>query len=795
MSVSCWPDWLDNVWAKSAEKSAGSKPETLAQHTWNVLERLTEFIHLRPHLPQGVGVPRLWHILFWAAFLHDFGKAARGFQARLRGGEKWPHRHEVLSLAFVDWIAADLSGDEQAWLTAAIVSHHKDAAEIHLLYPPPDDPDDDQLAACIAELDEATLRGLWQWLNDCPAAWIEALRLKEAGVSLPALPDQAQAVRMVQQQGATRIYHWLKTYRRFVRQIENSHDRSLVVGTLTMRGHLINADHSASAHAGPLPRPALNADAILASRGLTRTQLFEHQQQAEQVNSSALLTAPTGSGKTEAALLWAAHQSVTLPDGLPRLFYTLPYQASMNAMKLRLEESFGAENVGLQHGRSLLALYRMLLERDDYSPRSAARQAKWARNLADLNYPPVRVFSPYQMLKGMYRLKGYEALLNDYHGAAFIFDEIHAYEVRRLALILETIEYLRQNFNARFFVMSATFPTLIKDWLRRALGDPVEISADQQVFEAFRRHRLFLLDGELLSDTGLERIVADAQAGKSVLTVCNRVDRAQTVFRELATLLEKSGVHVELLHGRFNGRDRLRKEQIVRESAGSTSPDRKAIVLVATQVIEVSLDIDLDTIYTDPAPLEALVQRFGRVNRRRKQAGLAPVYVYNQPNDGQKVYNAELVARTLEILEREHEKPLDESAVGSWLDEIYSGKVAEDWHREYTHTADEFKATCIQTLRPFAADDGLEDLFYRAFDGLEVLPKSLYDEYQRLKEEEPIRAAELLVPISWGRYHVLANEGRVLPHEPGEPYIVQAFYNSEIGLTFDEPEDEDDDWP
>lgn len=803
MSTLCWPDWLDHIWAKSAEKGTGGQPETLAQHTWNVLKRLAEFIRLRPHLPQALKVPRLWHILFWAAFLHDFGKAASGFQARLRGGEKWPHRHEVLSLAFVDWVVANLSSEEQTWLVAAIVSHHKDAAEIGQLYPPPDDPETDQLVARVAELDEATLCGLWRWLDECAAKWITDLEFDQADVRLPVFPDPTQAVQMVQKRGVSRIHYWLKAYRRFARKIEESADRSLIIGTLTMRGYLINADHSASAHAGTPPRLMLDADAILASRRLTRDQTFEHQRRAEETRGSALLSAPTGSGKTEAALLWAAGQSAVLPNGLPRLFYTLPYQASMNAMKLRLEETFGEQNVGLQHGRSLLALYRMLLEREDYSPQNALRQAKWARNLADLSYPPVRVFSPYQMLKGMYRLKGYEALLSDYHGAAFIFDEIHAYEVKRLALILKTIEYLRENFGARFFVMSATFPTLIKGWLRRALGNPAEILADQEVFEKFRRHRLHLLGGELLSDAGLGCIVADAKAGKSVLVVCNRVDRAQMVFRELTSRLAGNGIHVELLHGRFNGRDRLRKEQIVRESVGATlavTPDAVApgagaspaptgpIVLVATQVIEVSLDIDLDTIYTDPAPLEALVQRFGRVNRRRKQPGLAPVYIFRQPDDGQKVHDPELVARTLVILERENGKPLDESAVGGWLDEIYSGELAERWQREYNETAAEFEATCIQTLRPFAADDGLEKLFYQAFDGLEVLPESLYDEYMMLKEDDPVRASELLVPISWGRYHALANEGRILPHERGEPYIVRAIYDAELGLIFDRPD-------
>ena len=193
MQPPCWPSWLDETWAKSAEKGAGGQPETLAQHTWYVLERLADFIRLRPDLPQALGVPRLWHILFWATFLHDFGKAASGFQARLRGGERWPHRHEVLSLAFMDWIASGLEVSEQAWAVAAIVSHHRDAEEIASLYPPPDDPDDDQLIERVAELSSVTVQGMWRWLAECAETWITTLGLEEAGIVLPMWPDVGTA--------------------------------------------------------------------------------------------------------------------------------------------------------------------------------------------------------------------------------------------------------------------------------------------------------------------------------------------------------------------------------------------------------------------------------------------------------------------------------------------------------------------------------------------------------------------------------------------------------------------------
>lgn len=792
MTPSPWPTELDKTtWAKSADRGEGGQPETLATHTWYVLCRLAEFIYLRPTLPAELGQPRLWHILYWAAFLHDFGKAATGFQQRLRSREspKWPYRHEVLSLAFVDWIAADFSAAEQAWLVAAIASHHKDAEEIQRTYAPPfDDDDDDPLVTVVAQLEPDTISALWDWLATCAADWLTTLHLNAVGVVPVSVLPKAQAIALTPEQRATRIYYWLDVYRRFVKRIyHRDTPKNITVGTLTLRGYLMNADHSASAHLGKLPRVTVSQQQVLDSRKLTWAQLYEHQKQAAQAEGSVLLTAPTGSGKTEAALLWAARQ-LAHDAATPRLFYTLPYQASMNAMKLRLDDTFGAEFVGLQHGRALLAHYRILLDdRDDITPKDAQQQAKQARDMAKLNYPPVRIFSPYQMLKGPYRLRGYETLLSDYHHALFIFDEIHTYEADRLAMILATIQFLREHFQARFMVMSATFPRLIKTPLLEALGisETANLTADTALFtsDRFQRHQLHLLDGDVLA--ALDRVVAEAEAGRSVLVVCNLVARAQTAFQQLEARLSTHGIEVKLLHGRFNMRDRSALEKLIRDRVSANVTQTQPLVLVATQAVEVSLDIDFDRIFSEPAPLEALVQRFGRVNRRGSK-GLTPVYVCRDwDRDKQsRVYNEAIVARTLEILERENGQPLNEHIIGDWLDEIYQGDIAATWQQDYDKSRQEFEAACLNTLKAFErASPGLEDLFYRAFDGTEVLPLELQAAYIQLKETEPIRASEFLVPIRYKQLKQIEQANRRLTPTGEWPIVVEVPYDSTNGLN------------
>ena len=106
-----------------------------------------------------------------------------------------------------------------------------------------------------------------------------------------------------------------------------------------------------------------------------------------------------------------------------------------------------------------------------------------------------------------------------------------------------------------------------------------------------------------------------------------------------------------------------------------------------------------------------------------------------------------------------------------------------------TKAASEFEAICVNPLKPFNADKTLEEEFYKAFEGIDVLPESLYSEYEALKEDDPILASELLVPISWRRYYGLLNQGRVLPRERHQPPVIDAKYNSQAGLLFEDIED------
>jgi CRISPR-associated endonuclease/helicase Cas3 len=751
-----WPWHLQGLLGKSAAYGG----DTLAEHTWQVLYKLAELYRLRPRLA-FLGQPsvNLWHCLFWACWLHDFGKVATGFQAMLRGGDLWKRRHEVVSLLFLDWIAEDLSDTEQTMIGAAIAAHHRDASVIGKRYPTTCPQD---FAPLVGELHREDLLGLWQWIDECSSSWIQALHFEHADVHTLSLLSREEAVRNVLVCGTERLAFRLDQYQHWVNEfLTNPVFPPVLISPLLFRGLTITADHMASAHLQRL-LPALQEPwPTFATRTLPGKTIYAHQTaSAEHCGRSALLIAPTGSGKTDAALAWI------LGDGtgkVPRLFYVLPYQASMNAMWKRLQKSFAPEMVGLQHGRAEQSLYLTLLHpKYHLLPEDAARRAHREKNMNQLHARPIVILSPYQLLKAVFQLKGFEAMLANYAQAAFVFDEIHAYEPKRLALILVMIRYFREYLEARFFIMSATFPTMLQKRIEAALAlDSVSLIPPDPESLSIRRHHLLLLPGNLLSH-GLKSILADFRQGKQVLVCLNSVPRARQVYEELKRQEDVQG-RIVLIHSRYMQKHRFPREQQIQEECGVEMPSARPFIVVGTQVVEVSLDIDLDVIYTDPAPLEALLQRFGRINRKGFKP-VCPVFVFRQPNSGQGIYMDELVQATLWKLDQFHDQDIEEASITGWLDAIYQlPTICDAWERAYDE-AEQDATMLLQNLRPFESNPQSEQEFEAMFDSVEVVPEAYVSHYlQALEREQYLEANQYLVSIKKKDECRLYREGKIAP--------------------------------
>ena len=271
--------------------------------------------------------------------------------------------------------------------------------------------------------------------------------------------------------------------------------------------------------------------------------------------------------------------------------------------------------------------------------------------------------------------------------------------------------------------------------------------------------------------------------------VCNTVEKSQEIYSIL------SAAQKVLLHGRFNGRDRMQKEK----QLSNDTVD----LLVGTQAVEISLDIDFDVIYSEPAPLDALIQRFGRVNRKR-QKGICTCNVFTIRNESDKyIYsNDDVIKRTLEVLSKaqnSNDSVIQENELQDMMDYVYP-----DWddksRKDYDMICTLFDKS-VSDLRPLNYDDKNEDYFYSQFDGIKVLPISLVDEYQNyLSDFQFIKAESLMVSITKSRYAILKQdekiENRRFAFETSDEtiksryaYVVMKKYDSELGLLFKEDDD------
>lgn len=781
---------VNDIYAKSPVPGG----ETLREHTLQVVRRMGELKKRLPHLPNRLNIPEWWELLFWAAWFHDFGKAATGFQTMLKGGERWGYRHEVLSLAFLEWVF-DKDSSAYQRVTVTIVAHHKDYPIINEQYISLQDPEDSGIEErWNSEVSIATVSTLANWTIR------EAKQIASSnGFLLTKYKAKTIDSEATFKQGVASIRHALTTYQEYYktqaekgRRKQHPQAHQLRYEAILLRGLLLQADRLASAHA-----PALSLPNFCEMRGALppdQNQWYEHQIKANNSVGSVILSAPTGSGKTEAALLWAERQIQSDPAGA--VFYLLPFQASINAMYHRMKDRYKVpdEEVALMHSRAVQAVYRELID-DDAEVKKVTYQAKRKKSLGKLHQQPICITTPYQLLRAGFRLPGYEGQWTMFQDACLIVDEIHGYEPKRLGLLLGMFEALVKRWQARIFCMTATMPAWLQSEIGTIIGINNYISANSELFRVFQRHRLHLLTNKLDDHAILEEAAKRVKGGETVLIVANLVQSAQEIAEALREtldieefaaeeVLEKS--KVVLLHSRFTSEDRINREIALLRRVEQAKENKIGFVAVATQVVEVSLDVDFDTIYTEPAPLEALLQRFGRVNRHRKHPE-KPVFVMKEAINWQLPYQQEeLLKNTISYLENYDGSLIDESQVSIWLNDIYKPEV-EQLRVQVKEGYQAYQDICgHDQLTAFASDPESVKQFGELFDGQEILPEPLYQEFiERIEEGRIVEAYSLCVPISQNRFYMLYANEQIKYLKDHRLSMATCSYNSNVGLTFD----------
>ena len=722
-----------------------AKPEEkLIEHTENALKVFKSIREAYPLVPDICGVEDFWEHLFYATFLHDFGKGASGFQNVFKG-KKWGYRHEILSAGFVS--SLDYAEKQRRAISLTVLTHHKDITELRDKYQTHPSPiGKKRYQEKLQEL-EPNFRELINYY-DC----IPEFSTKYLGYELKNYnaPKSVNELADTYKDAALEYYlHW------------EEDEKTELHGKygIFLKGFLNACDHLSSGSKYEI----LNA--VNDMRSIYKFDLRPTQKKAFETLGDSFLTAPTGSGKTEASLFWSDRNQ---NEGKSRrVFYLLPYTASINAMYNRLRKDFGNEDlVGVMHSKATYFLYKTFSGDNEYM--QAKSKAKEALSLTKKIYRPYKVLTPFQILKAFFGMHWFEMQTAEMANGLFILDEIHAYDAHNTALLLEMLKILKEDYRANIFIMTATFPSFIRELFKDSLKIESEISFGKKEIKKYTRHKIKIIDGNVTEN--LNKIKEDIKDKKRVLVVCNTVTRAQEVFKTLHPGVKKS----VLLHGRFILRDREEIEKILKEMD----------LLVGTQAIEVSLDIDYDVLYTEPAPIDALIQRFGRVNRKGWEKGrISPVYVFSKGSENDKyIYNQDTVNRTLDELSKVD--LLDEDLVQEIVDRIYEKGYSGKDKEEFEIVRKNFKPF-YNRIVPFIHDKRNEEDFYSLYQSYEVVPFQYKLQYlEEVEKGHYLDAMSYFTSISIGQYKKLEKESRIEMDQHTK--FVNVPYDKRLGLLLGE---------
>lgn len=582
----------------------------------------------------GLATDRFDHFLLnlkLAALFHDLGKANDRFQAALRHRGEQAIRHEHLSALLLyrepmrSWLERRAEwGVDVEIVIAAVVSHHLKANHVEfakrLIEGDPqftvfaNAPEFAECVALAAELLQQTPPDF----SNCDGRW--------SFNDVDVLRDKFRREMRVFNHGLRR---------------DDPRRRLL----LAVKAGVIAADSAASALVregysvrewiadsfGEALSPEWLDRSIIGPRAAEISHRsgrpfswHDFQAAAGGLGPRALLLSGCGTGKTLAAWNWVRAQLARRSTA--RVVFLYPTRGTATEGFRDYVSWAGKDDAALLHGTAAYDLEGLF---DNPADPRAGGDYHIEDRLCALGYWPRRVFSATvdSFLAFMQNQYGPICMLPVLADSIVVIDEVHSFD----ASMFTALERFLQFFEVPVLCMTASLPAERLRVLHESCGLEI-FPRTPAAFEELRRQSeaaryLVVVVGE---DEARARAIEAARAGKRVLWVVNTVRRCQAVAKDLATALAP-GVEPLCYHSRFRLCDRRERhgEVIARFRAA-----RVSTVVVATQVCEMSLDLDADVLITEVAPVPSLIQRMGRCCREPlpSDGRLGAVYAYHPPN-------------------------------------------------------------------------------------------------------------------------------------------------------------------
>jgi len=569
-----------------------------------------------------------------------------------------------------------------------------------------------------------------------------------------------------------------------------------------------------------------------------------------------VIEAPTGSGKTETALAYAWR---LLDKGLAdSIIFALPTQATANAMLKRLEACasllFGDQpNLVLAHGKAMFnenfwqlkKSYQQKTKQDEEEAR--VQCAEWLSSSRKRVFlGQIGVCTVDQVLISVLPVRHKFVRGFGLGKSVLIVDEVHAYDSYMYGLLGEVLKQ-QHMMGGSALLLSATLPchqrkALSKTWSGGLvcqekppypLVTHVSRHGKTTLFELPESERPekrtvaveVLAKPQLLPDAFLVAQMIDAaEQGAQVVFICNLVDVAQALAKQLRM---KKDVKVDLFHARYRFCDRQTIEKRVLETYGKSGKRKQGSILIATQVVEQSLDLDFDWMITQLCPVDLLFQRMGRLHRHQRARPSSfenPKCTVLIPDDEDYGYhgliygNIRVLWRTAQLLVKSNAEICFPNVYRDWIEQVYEennwGDEPVDVITSYEKFIEESEAsyyTAQSLMRSDVEDLADTDSNVSALtrDGemsLNVLPVldsaeglkllddgALIENLEKWWRDEVLNLNMVSVPKSWHKFLPDGTEGLIsLPMQTSEEGMEAVFkgviikYSKMYGLEKEE---------
>ena len=598
----------------------------------------------------GVDQENLVEWVPWIVALHDIGKISAQFQSQNQN-----QKARLLSEQFV-------FGDRPAnnHIPHATISQAFLAAEPSTLPPA----FTDLWGKCVAEamgghhgqfvMPDAvaevydTLRlyepAEWLSLRKKAAEFLGSHLLRHAPALAPAPQNASVAAAVLN--GFTILCDWIGSDSRFF----SAHPQAEPADYLP---HSLRQAHEAAQAAGFLqpvrsPGPVAVAE-LFADLSVLRPLQRAIDDVPEDVLASpclAIIEAPTGEGKTEAALA-LAHRIAAI-RGTDEFYYALPSMATSNQMFGRLQKHLRDRlhlptAAKLVHGQAFLVEDDLRIEPlDDAEEKGASASLEWFGPKKRALLAPFGVGTVDQAELAALNVRHTPLRLIGLAGKVVIVDEVHAYDTYMTTIIQRLLTWLR-SIGSSVILLSATLPISRRNALVNAFGAslPEDTLAEPEAsypslivtgggedaphvhvstpsaWQPNRRMEIGALhfgDDDDAVDAKARWLLEQIKEGGCICWITNTVDRAQKLFARIDALAS-SDVDRSLLHAQFPLEDRLSREAQLASKYGPQGTRPQRGIVIGTQVLEQSLDLDFDVMASDLAPIDLLLQRAGRMHR------------------------------------------------------------------------------------------------------------------------------------------------------------------------------------